>query len=107
MEKVPVCCCENVAENDSTGLVADTFSNLTLLLPFPKHRWIYICICLHAYSLAHMHTRFFLRCCSAFLFASGQIICFPCICVLFGQLAKDADAESGQLPSAKSISMSR
>lgn len=33
---------------------------------------------------------------SAFLVASGKTTCVPCISVLFGQLAKDADAENGQ-----------
>lgn len=106
MEEVHVHCCESVAENDTSGLAADSFSSLTEL-PFPRHRCGGVCAHMHPHSQssARAQARIFFRCCSAFLFASGQIICFPCICVLFGQLAKDTDAASGQLPSAKSISM--
>lgn len=59
MEKVPVRC-ENVAENDTTGLVADNFYSLTVLLSFPKHRYAYIFIymltCILTHTRARMHT---------------------------------------------------
>jgi len=56
MEEVPVCCCENVAENDTRGLVTDSFSSVTVLLPFPKHRFIYIYIYIYAHVYSHLHT---------------------------------------------------
>lgn len=92
------------------------FCQMNCIFSFSQCPGADVHICKHIYIHAHMHTQshmwtppytgFFLTWCSAFLLASGQIICFPCICVLFGQLAEDTDAESGQLPSAKSIRMS-